>query len=74
MIEAKRVEGPVSVKREQGRRFVVVQSNVKDRGLVGFVEEAQSRIGEAVNLPTGYQIYLARLAKGKAHLEFLPGE
>jgi cobalt-zinc-cadmium resistance protein CzcA len=56
LIEAKRVEGPVSVKREQGRRFVVVQSNVKDRGLVGFVEEAQSRIGEAVDLPTGYQI------------------
>ena len=56
LIEANRVEGPVSVKREQGRRFVVVQSNVKDRGLVGFVEEAQSRIGEAVDLPTGYQI------------------
>jgi len=44
----------VSVKREQGRRFVVVMSNVKDRDLVSFVEEAQLKIGESVSLPTGY--------------------
>jgi cobalt-zinc-cadmium resistance protein CzcA len=44
------------VKREQGRRFVVVMSNVKDRDLVGFVEEAQLKIGETINLPTGYHI------------------
>jgi cobalt-zinc-cadmium resistance protein CzcA len=56
LIEAERVEGPVSVKREQGRRFVVVMSNVKDRDLVSFVEEAQEKIGEAVNLPTGYHM------------------
>jgi cobalt-zinc-cadmium resistance protein CzcA len=54
LVAAERVEGPVSVKREQGRRFVVVMANVKDRGLVGFVKEAQSRIGAAVNLPVGY--------------------
>ncbi|MBT8070272.1 MAG: efflux RND transporter permease subunit, partial [Gammaproteobacteria bacterium] len=54
LVAAERVEGPVSVKREQGRRFVVVMANVKDRGLVGFVEEAQSKIGAAVNLPVGY--------------------
>ena len=41
LVPAQRVEGPVSVKREQGRRFVVVMSNVQDRDLVGFVEEAQ---------------------------------
>ena len=56
LVEAERVEGPVSVKREQGRRFVVVMSNVKDRDLVSFVEEAQSRIGDAVSLPTGYHM------------------
>ncbi len=56
LLEAERVEGPVSVKREQGRRFVVVMSNVKDRDLVSFVEEAQSKIGDAINLPTGYQV------------------
>jgi len=54
LVEVERVEGPVSVKREQGRRFVVVMSNVKDRDLVSFVEEAQSRIGDAISLPTGY--------------------
>ena len=56
LVAAERVEGPVSVKREQGRRFVVVMSNVKDRGLVSFVEEAQSKIGETISLPTGYHM------------------
>jgi len=56
LVDVERVEGPVSVKREQGRRFVVVMSNVKDRGLVSFVEEAQSKIGEAISLPTGYHM------------------
>ncbi|MFC1795962.1 efflux RND transporter permease subunit [Pseudomonadota bacterium] len=56
LLEVKRVEGPVSVKREQGRRFVVVMSNVKDRDLVGFVEEAQLKIREAVSLPPGFHM------------------
>lgn len=54
LMEAERVEGPVSVKREQGRRFVVVMSNVKDRDLVSFVEDAQVKIAQNINLPTGY--------------------
>ncbi len=53
LVDVARVEGPVSVKREQGRRFVVVVANVRDRDLVGYVEEAQQRIGESVNLPPG---------------------
>ena len=52
-MRAERVEGPVSVRREQGRRFVVVMANVRDRDLVGFVEEAQQRIGAQVELPPG---------------------
>ena len=56
LVDAERVEGPVSVKREQGRRFVVVMSNVKGRDLVSFVEEAQTRIAEAVELPIGYHM------------------
>jgi cobalt-zinc-cadmium resistance protein CzcA len=56
LVDVERVEGPVSVKREQGRRFVVVMSNVKDRDLVSFVEEAQEKIGQSVNLPTGYHM------------------
>jgi len=53
LLRAERVEGPVSVKREQGRRFVVVMSNVRDRDLVGFVEDAQRTIREQVSLPEG---------------------
>ena len=56
LVAVERVEGPVSVKREQGRRFVVVMSNVKGRDLVSFVEEAQSAIGAAVDLPVGYHM------------------
>ena len=56
LVEAELVEGPVSVKREQGRRFVVVMSNVKDRDLVSFVEEAQLKIGDSISLPTGYHM------------------
>ena len=54
LMKIERVEGPVAVKREKGRRFVVVMSNVRGRGLVGFVEEAQQVIGESVNLPPGF--------------------
>ena len=54
LMQIERVEGPVSVKREKGRRFVVVMSNVKGRDLVGFVEEAQQSIAEQVELPGGF--------------------
>lgn len=51
-----RVEGLVSIGREQGQRFVVVRSYVKGRDLVGFVEQAQREVREKVELPTGYYI------------------
>ncbi|MEJ2534566.1 MAG: CusA/CzcA family heavy metal efflux RND transporter [Gammaproteobacteria bacterium] len=56
LVRVQRVEGPVSVKREQGRRFVVVVANVRDRDLVGYVEEAQQRISEGVTLPPGVSL------------------
>ncbi|MCF6252032.1 MAG: CusA/CzcA family heavy metal efflux RND transporter [Methylococcaceae bacterium] len=49
-----RVEGVVSIDRERGQRFVVIQSNVEGRDLVGFVDEARQVVAEKVNLPTGY--------------------
>jgi len=49
-----RVEGPVSVSRENAGRFMVVQSNVAGRDLVSFVEEAKARVLERVKLPAGY--------------------
>jgi cobalt-zinc-cadmium resistance protein CzcA len=35
---------------------VVVQSNVRGRDLVGFVEEAQRRVADQVKLPAGYRV------------------
>ncbi len=51
-----KVEGVVSIGRERGQRFVVVRSNVQDRDLVGFVDEARKAVAEKVKLPTGYTI------------------
>ncbi|MFZ2313195.1 MAG: CusA/CzcA family heavy metal efflux RND transporter [Methylobacter sp.] len=51
-----KVEGVVSIGREQGQRFVVIRSNVQDRDLVGFVDEARKAVAEKVELPTGYTV------------------
>ncbi|MCF7987225.1 MAG: CusA/CzcA family heavy metal efflux RND transporter [Methylovulum sp.] len=50
------VDGVVSIGREQGQRFAVVRSNVQDRDLVGFVDEARKAVAEKVSLPTGYTV------------------
>ena len=47
-------EGVVQVNRERGQRMAVIRCNVKDRDLVGFVEDAQRIVGEKVSLPKGY--------------------
>ena len=51
-----RVQGVVSIAREKSQRFVVVRTNVVDRDLVGFVDEARRRVAESVALPTGYYV------------------
>lgn len=51
-----RADGPVKVDRQDGQRMVVVQSNVRDRDLVGFVEEAKAAIAAQVPLPEGYRL------------------
>jgi cobalt-zinc-cadmium resistance protein CzcA len=51
-----RVDGPVKVDRENGQRMVVVQSNVKGRDLVGFVEEAKAAVAAKIKLPQGYRL------------------
>ena len=48
--------GPNQVGRENGKRRVVVTSNVRGRDLGSFVEDAQARIVESVTLPAGYWI------------------
>ncbi len=48
-------EGARQIRREDGKRRVVVQCNVRGRDLGGFVREAQQRIRERIGrLPEGY--------------------
>jgi len=49
-----REEGPVKIDRERGNRMVVVTTNVKDRDLVSFVDEARRKVTQQVKLPEGY--------------------
>ncbi len=46
------VEGPPKILRESGQRRIVVQCNVRDRDLGGFVAEAQERVNQ-IRLPAG---------------------
>jgi len=48
-------EGYSFVRHEQLQRYAVIQMNVKDRDVDGFVHEAQARIGSALKLPPGYR-------------------
>ncbi|STQ86266.1 CusA/CzcA family heavy metal efflux RND transporter [Helicobacter muridarum] len=54
--DIKDVDGPISIMREQSSRVGVVRSNVEDRDLGGFVDEAMARISAEVKLPEGYTI------------------
>jgi heavy metal efflux system protein len=51
------VQGPAQVSREDARRRIAVELNVRGRDLRGFVSEAQRRVAAQVPLPPGY--YLA---------------
>jgi len=49
-------EGPVSVSREEGSRFVGVSANVRGRDVASFVEDLQARVASEVDFPTGYTV------------------
>jgi cobalt-zinc-cadmium resistance protein CzcA len=51
-----RVDGPVSIKRETGKRMSVVVANVGGRDLVSFVDEAKQLLADKVILHTGYSV------------------
>jgi cobalt-zinc-cadmium resistance protein CzcA len=51
-----RADGPVAVNRENGARYVVIQSNVAGRDLVGFVEDVKRAVAAKVKLPAGYSV------------------
>lgn len=49
-------EGPNQVSRENGKRRIVVQANVRGRDIGSFVAEAQNNIYANVEIPPGYWI------------------
>ncbi len=51
-----RIDGPVGVSRESGRRFAVVRSNVAGRDLGGFFDEAKQAIAAQLDMPEGYSL------------------
>lgn len=46
--------GPNQISRENGKRRIVITTNVRGRDLGGFVTEVQEAVREKVTLPTGY--------------------
>ncbi len=48
--------GRAAITRENGRRYVGVRMNVRNRDLGSFVEEARTRVTQALSLPGGYEM------------------
>ena len=48
--------GPPQIRRDDVQRRVVIQANVADRDMGGLVAELRQRIGETVDLPSGYSV------------------
>jgi cobalt-zinc-cadmium resistance protein CzcA len=46
-------EGPNQISRENGKRRIVVQANVRGRDMASFVDDARQRIARDVRLPPG---------------------
>ena len=49
-------QGPNQISRENGKRRVVVTANVRGRDIGSFVEDAETRIREQIEIPAGYWI------------------
>lgn len=50
------IEGPEVINHENGRRYVVVQSNVRGRDLGSFVADVRRAVSEKVPMPEGYYV------------------
>jgi cobalt-zinc-cadmium resistance protein CzcA len=48
--------GIATINREWSRRLIRVQTNVRNRDVASFVEEAQGRIAAEIDLPEGYGV------------------
>jgi len=56
LAEIERGEGPQTIFRENLLRRKIIQCNVENRDIGGFVEESRERIDRLVELPTGYYV------------------
>src|SRR5215204_1100521 len=50
------VEGAAQISRDDTRRRIVVSTNVRDRDIASFVDEAQQKLENEVQLPPGYYL------------------
>ncbi|MCA9183380.1 MAG: efflux RND transporter permease subunit, partial [Planctomycetales bacterium] len=50
------VQGPSMIRSENGLLRSYVRLNVRDRDIMGFVEEAQATVNSTVNMPTGMYV------------------
>lgn len=48
------IDGPNQISRENGKRRVVIQSNVRGRDIGSFVKDARSTIDAKIKIPAGY--------------------
>jgi len=51
-----RIEGPNQISRENGKRRIVVTTNVRDRDISSLVDEARGRVAADVKLHPGYYL------------------
>jgi cobalt-zinc-cadmium resistance protein CzcA len=49
-------EGPAEITRDDGKRRIVIQGNVRGRDIESFVNELKAKINSQVKLPPGYVI------------------
>ncbi len=56
LAEIQTMVGPKQISRENNRRRVVIQCNIKDRDMGSFVAEARRLVEEQVDLPAGYLV------------------
>jgi len=69
------VDGPNQISRENGKRRVVVQANVRGRDVGSVVVQAQKEIAAQVRLPAGFYLewggQFENLASAKARLRYV---
>jgi cobalt-zinc-cadmium resistance protein CzcA len=50
------VKGPAAITRENGKRYIGIRMNVRNRDLGSFIEDARSKVDAKVKLPVGYDM------------------